>query len=252
MDENMMEPEKPEGEEMMDDKAPLMEDNMEENKEEEEDGLENIFKMAKCIIWAVWAVIATFNIILLVAVTVYSGDHQGCGIPIYEWFTIEYTVSLLKYTLILPVVCMFGRCTGGIFPYAAVVFLTISWGQLFWMGYGWSIYFSDKNDCYDHGEADTAGWLIWMIIVLWQGLFFMILVVVLTCCCICGMAMLKSAVSNAPGQDAKIMSWIFFGGDKPDLSKKKEESMAEEEKPMEEAEEKKDDGEEMENPEKME
>jgi hypothetical protein len=92
---------------------------------------------------------------------------------------------------------MLGTCTRAILKYVLTIFLTISWGQFFWMAYGWSIYFSPKNDCYDHGDADTAGWLIFFILILWQGLFFMLWVLIITCMAVCCMTMLRDLAKQA-------------------------------------------------------
>lgn len=229
-----MEEAKPEGEMMMEE-APLMEgekkSEMEENKEEPVVVENAALSTAKCIVWTIWAVIATFNIILLLAVTIYSGDHEGCSIPLYEWFTIEYTVSLLKYTLLLPIVCLMGVRSSAVVPYTLSVWLIISYGQVFWMIYGWKLYFSPLNDCYDHGEAETAGWLIWFIIVLWQGLSFMWLVLIASCaiCCCASQLnevvtkLLKGEVQGMSSLDPSALGGIAGAGAAEDMGEEKKE-----------------------------
>mgnify|MGYP002633244923 CR=1 FL=1 len=55
-----------------------------------------------------------------------------------------------------------------------------------WIIYGYTLYFSDENDC--QANPDTAGWLIFMIILLIFGLLFLIMILIGMCilgCILC-------------------------------------------------------------------
>jgi uncharacterized membrane protein len=49
-----------------------------------------------------------------------------------------------------------------------------------WIIYGYVIYFSDDNDCQSH--QDTQGWLIFMIILLFIGLFVILIFAIAIIC----------------------------------------------------------------------
>ena len=107
----------------------------------------------------------------------------GCGIPILEWIIVEFTLTILKYFTLIFLACFVFRCITRIPHFFFAWFLIFSWIQVSWMIYGYSIYFSDENDCSQHPE--TYGWTIFFIILLFIGLLFIIQVVIYTLCCCC-------------------------------------------------------------------
>jgi hypothetical protein len=58
---------------------------------------QQIDKLVCCLFWIIF--IVSFS--LLLTVFIWSNKHQGCGIPIYMWFSVEATLMIVKACFLL-------------------------------------------------------------------------------------------------------------------------------------------------------
>lgn len=135
---------------------------------------------AFCCIWWFVAIICFIPIIVCL---LWMRKHEGCGIPVYWWVIGYFILVLVFVTGLLIVPCLIPgqiRCL----PYYLIILgLTALWLQACWCIYGHALYFSDDNDC---GEKPaTRGWMIFMIILLFIGIFQILQALFFTCyiCC---------------------------------------------------------------------
>jgi hypothetical protein len=144
----------------------------------------NVLYRAICVMvcFIFWIVFIPAFIIILLALY-YLKKKQGCGIPLMEWFIIEYTLTILKFFGLLFLPCFVHSCITRLPHYAIFYYFTFAWIQVIWMIYGYSIYFSDDNNCAQN--PDTYGWTIFFIILLFIGLFFIIGTIIYSICCCC-------------------------------------------------------------------
>ena len=75
-----------------------------------------------------------------------------------------------------------------------------------WIIYGYMLYFGDDNNCQENPH--TAGWLVFMIILLFIGIIVIILVLIAACllCCVC--CMMKSQEAEAGEKKLGILDRI--------------------------------------------
>jgi hypothetical protein len=109
---------------------------------------------------------------------------EGCGIPVFAWLEIWFSIVLT-----IPTVLSFSLCCAKSYIPAFLCWIIWSlWVMLLtamsWLIYGWALWFSDDNDCGNHQDTNTAK--VFMIIILILGLFFMIFA-------ICGIVLLPCA-----------------------------------------------------------
>jgi len=144
---------------------------------------------------------AIFGLLYLVIIIILEWQRQtkpGCGIPVVLWCEVTFIIFFVQELLKLPILCML-RHPGRIEKYMITVILVILVVAISWIIYGYTIYFSDENNCQE--VPATAGFLILMIILLFLGIFIMLAFLVLLClfCCMCGML----ANSSSEGEGNK-------------------------------------------------
>jgi hypothetical protein len=133
-----------------------------------------------CILF--W-VIFVFNFIVICIALYYLKKKHPCGIPLLEWIIVDSILAILKVFLVLFTVCFIYRNIRYMPIYYVSVILVVGWLQVIWIFFGYSIYFSDDNDCAQ--GKDTYGWTVYLIIMLFIGLFIIgyIVVTTLRLCC---------------------------------------------------------------------
>lgn len=110
--------------------------------------------------------------------------YKGCGIPLYIWIIGDLSLSILTFTFLLFIPCMFPRYFMHVRTLLIVWVLVFYWIHTGWIVWGYVIYFSDDNDCATKNY--TRGWMIFMIILLFLGLITVIMAIILLfclCCC---------------------------------------------------------------------
>jgi len=133
--------------------------------------------------------LAFFGLLYLVVIIVaewWRRTHTGCGIPVVLFCEVVFILGFVNELLLIPILCMTGNAVriGIYYSIVSVSFLLVFIG---WVIYGYVIYFSDDNNCQDNPH--TAGWLIFMIILLFVGILVMIFLAFIFCllCCVCCM-----------------------------------------------------------------
>lgn len=121
--------------------------------------------------------------IVIICAWYWQETKDGCGIPLYYWIMVEFLLTIVKVFGLFLVVCMITRCIRKVAHFAMAYFLLISLLQVAWLIYGYTLYFSDDNDCAQ--KEDSYGWLIFFIILLFIGLFFIlsVLILLIVACC---------------------------------------------------------------------
>ena len=126
-------------------------------------------------------------LILIIVLFTTTKDSQGCGIPLYVWFYVFFSVMLISQFLQLMIIC----CGAESWRTQNIVLSIVTFTFLFiWLIYGWVIAMSKKGEeCGD--KEDTKGWYIFLLVILiFFTVIFAILVCLLLClcCCICFLA----------------------------------------------------------------
>jgi hypothetical protein len=159
--------------------------------------MEEARSMFQKTVCCIWFLVATFALIPIIVALVWMKKHQGCGIPVYWWIIIYFLIALIAITGLLFVPCCFTRERSScILPALISLFLIQLWGQAIWSIYGHSLYFSDDNDCGD--KSDTRGWMIFMIILLFLGLFQIMSALIFTCVICCNLSTIIDQMKNRP------------------------------------------------------
>ena len=129
-----------------------------------------------------------FGIVVIVA-EVWRRSHTGCGIPVVLWCEVLFIFLILQEALALPILCMLNNpeCIMKYIVAYMAIMITIF---ISWIIYGYMLYFGDDNNCQENPH--TAGWLVFMIILLFVGILVIILVFIacIVLCCVC--CMMKS------------------------------------------------------------
>ena len=107
--------------------------------------------------------------------------NKGCGIPVIFWIEIFFVIWLSKSTFGLNIIWILRTHYEYRIHFYIITWLLFTAILVAWIIYGYVIYFSDDNDCQTH--SDTSGWLIFMIILLFIGLF---VILIFTVAIICG------------------------------------------------------------------
>lgn len=121
-------------------------------------------------------------LILILVLFATTRDSEGCGIPLYVWFYVFFSVLLITQFLQLMIICCGAeswRTQNTVLSIITFIFIFI------WLVYGWAIAMSKKgNDCGD--KEDTKGWYIFLLVILiFFTVIFAILVCLLICLCCC-------------------------------------------------------------------
>ena len=127
---------------------------------------------------------ASLLLILIIVLWATTKESEGCGIPLYVWFYVFFSVLLISQTLNFIIIC----CGSESWQTQNIVLSIITFTFLFiWIIYGWVIAMSKDGDkCGDKG--DTKCWYIFLlvILILFTLLFAILLCLLLcVCCCLC-------------------------------------------------------------------
>lgn len=142
----------------------------------------------RAALWAqfccIWWLVTIICLIPIIVALLWMRKHDGCGIPLYFWVIGYFSLVILFVTALLFVPCCLSANNLRCFQiYLLVVPVVYVWLQAIWCIYGHTIYFSDDNDCGE--KSATRGWMIFMIILLFIGLFSILGALFITCiiCC---------------------------------------------------------------------
>ena len=117
-------------------------------------------------------------LILFGVIAFNASKSEGCGIPVWTWLEVYFALSLLFSFFLMP----FFLCLRVMHPLKALSWLLVLiliWAILLasWIIYGYSIYFSEDNNCNEH--ADTSVALVFMCIFLIFGLLIILVAAIL-------------------------------------------------------------------------
>jgi len=144
-------------------------------------------------------------LIIIIVAEWWRRTHTACGIPVVLWCEIAFVILLVTEFLQLPILCMLQN-PGRIVCYVAtymIIALLVFFG---WIIYGYSIYFADENDC--QANPQTAGWLIFMIIILFIGLLVMCVLAIALCILCCLMCAMGGGDAEKDGKSQSILDKI--------------------------------------------
>ena len=119
-------------------------------------------------------------LILLLILEYYKNNGNSCGIPLYTWLEIFFIIYCLQsvWNLNMLWITRYAHRYRIHFVIGSAILFGLA--IVIWVIYGYSIYFSDENDC--QKNSDTCFWLVIMIIILFIGLFWIIAFCCLICC----------------------------------------------------------------------
>lgn len=131
---------------------------------------------------AITSFLIDISILLIIVLICEICRHntKGCGIPVIFWIEIFFVIWLTKSTFGLNIIWILRTHYQYRIHFYIITWLIFTAILVAWIIYGYVIYFSDDNDCQN---SDVNGWLIFMIILLFIGLF---VILVFTLAIICG------------------------------------------------------------------
>ena len=108
-----------------------------------------------------------------------KSKSEGCGIPVFTWLQVYFGLALLGSLIFAPaLLCL--KCSHPLKAIALFMFLYLVFLILIasWLIYGYTLYFSEENNCTDHYDTTVAS--VFMCLFMIFGLFLICIAVI--CC----------------------------------------------------------------------
>lgn len=126
-----------------------------------------------------WIDISILLIIVTLLVYDIRSNPRGCGIIVREWIIIFFVIWLSKSTFNLAKIYVLNNAYEKRLTFSAILFAVIYGLLIVWLIVGYSIYYSDKNDCGSISETSVANTI--MLVILIIGYFIIFIYFVLIC-----------------------------------------------------------------------
>jgi CDP-diglyceride synthetase len=135
--------------------------------------------------------------------------EKDCGLDPITWCQIYFGILLLGAFLeVLIFFFLKCRCSGAcIIAYYSSTTIFVLLGLVIHIIYGYTIYFSDENEC--QKSPDQFGWLVLMVILLFFGIFMIIGFAILLCVVCCVGAAIAGQPSG-PTSHASAGAAVFY------------------------------------------
>ena len=110
----------------------------------------------------------------------YKREVHGCGIPVIWWIQVLFVIQYGRVLIDLNLLWIVRIRRNWALWFRLLTFFLQQFLSATWTIYGMNLYFSDKNDCQEYPDSQTA--LIWMVIFMFFGflaLLFMLLLAII-------------------------------------------------------------------------
>ena len=128
-----------------------------------------IATLVVCIFSVVGVLVLVICLIIIGVLSHAKQVSQPCGIPIWDWLMLYFTIAPLAILLLLPVICCL-KCQNILCVVGA--YMWILWFLLIYVAFviilGYVLYFKDDNTCQDNYDTSVA--MVFMCIFLIFGL----------------------------------------------------------------------------------
>ena len=122
-------------------------------------------------------------------------DPKGCGIPLREWLMVFFALYFSRSTFQLIKIYVVRNHSNCRFYYDVTAFVLCNGAMIVWLLYGYSIFYSDTNNCDDFPETAFLNSVMFVILFIGYFLGFMYLMILCTLPCLY-MMMREQAETN--------------------------------------------------------